>query len=112
MCPAPAPIVADAIWWTTRPTRDLHDIPDSLRAFARIAEGRKWTGSRELHQRFEVENPAKTSHSGTRGSEGSGGRTWAAWLRSWGMCYGGEEVKLTDAARVILGAKRQGDAHR
>lgn len=112
MCPAPAPTVADPIWWTTRPTRDLRDIPDALGAFARIAEGRKWAGSRDLHQRFEVENPAKTSHSGTRGSRGSGGRTWAAWLRSWGMWHDGEEVKLTDAARVILDARRPGDAHR
>ena len=112
MCPAPAPIVADAIWWTTRPTRDLHDIPDSLRAFARIAEGRKWTGNRDLHQRFEVENPAKTSHSGTRGSEGSGGRTWAAWLRMWGMWHNSDRVTLTDAARLILAAKSPADAHR
>ena len=104
--------MAEPIWWTTRPTRDLRDIPDSLRAFARIAEGKRWAGSRELHQRFEVENPAKTRHAGERGSRGGGGRTWAAWLRSWGMWYDGEEVKLTDAARVILDAKRPGDAHR
>ena len=103
--------MADAIWWTTRPTRDLHDLPDSLRAFAKIAEGAKWAKNRKLHQRFEVENPAKTSHSGTHGSEGSGGRTWAAWLRLWGMWYDGGRVTLTDAARMILGAKGPGDEH-
>lgn len=112
MCPTPAPIVADPIWWTTRPTRDLHDIPDSLGAFARIAEGKKWTGNRDLHRRFEVENPAKTSHSGTRGSEGSGGRTWAAWLRMWGMWHNSDRVTLTDAARLILAAKSPADAHK
>ena len=104
--------MSDAIWWTTRPTRDLHDLPDSLRAFADIAEGAKWSGNRELHKRLEVENPAKTSHSGTHGSEGSGGRTWAAWLRLWGMWYDGERVTLTDAARLILGAKRPEDVHK
>ena len=112
MCLPPAPIVADGIWWTTRPTRDLHDIPDSLRAFAGIAEGKRWAGNRELHQRFEVENPAKTSHSGTHGSRGSGGRTWAAWLRLWGMWHDGERVTLTDAGRLIVGAKDPGDAHK
>ena len=104
--------MADAIWWTTRPTRDLHDLPDSLKAFAGIAEGEKWAGNRELHQRFEVENPAKTSHSGTHGSEGSGGRTGAAWLRLWGRWYDGERVTLTDAARMILGAREPGDEHK
>ena len=100
------------MWWTTRPTRDLHDLPDSLRAFAAIAEGRKWAGNTELHQRFEVENPAKTSHSGTRGSRGSGGRTWAAWLRLWGMWYDSERVTLTDAARMILAQRKAGDPHK
>ena len=104
--------MADAIWWTTRPTRDLHDLPDSLRAFAGIAEGARWAGNRGLHKRFEVENPAKTSHSGTHGSEGGGGRTWAAWLRLWGMWYDSGRVTLTDAARVILGAKRAEDVHK
>ena len=104
--------MADAVWWTTRPTRDLRDIPDSLGAFARIAEGRRWAGNRELHQRFEVENPAKTSHAGDRGSNGSGGRTWAAWLRSWGMWYDSGNVTLTDAARLILAARSPADVHR
>ena len=104
--------MADAVWWTTRPTRDLRDIPDSLAAFARIAEGKRWTGSRDLHRRFEVDNPAKTSHSGERGSNGGGGRTWAAWLRSWGMWYDSGNVTLTDAARLILAAKSPADVHR
>jgi len=112
MCLPPAAIVADAVWWTTRPTRDLRDIPDSLRAFARIAEGKKWAGNRDLHQRFEVENPAKTSHAGERGSNGGGGRTWAAWLRSWGMWYDSGNVTLTDAARLILAAKSPADVHK
>ncbi len=104
--------MSDALWWTTRPTRDLRDLPDSLRAFAGIAEGARWAGNRELHRRFEVENPAKTSHSGTHGSEGGGGRTWAAWLRLWGMWYDSGRVTLTDAAKLILGAKRPEDVHK
>ena len=80
-----------------------------MRASPRAKSG---LATRRLQQRFEVENPAKTSHSGTHGSRGSGGRTWAAWLRLWGMWYDAERVTLTDAARLILGAKRPGDVHK
>ncbi len=104
--------MANMLWWVTRPTRDLHDLEESLKCFARLAEGRKWSGDREMHQRFEVENPAKTSHSGIHGSMGSGGRTWAAWLRSWGMWYDEENVTLTDAAKMIIGARDKADVHK
>ena len=72
------------LWWVTRPSRDLRDIEDSLKCFAKIAEGQRWSANRDLHKRFEAENPVKTPNVGSYGSEGGGGRTWAAWLRSWG----------------------------
>lgn len=104
--------MANKLWWVTRPTRDLHDLEESLKCFARLAEGQKWRRNRKLHQRFEVENPAKTSHSGSHGSRGSGGRTWAAWLRSWGMWYDDENVTLTDAAKMIISAKDKTYVHK
>ena len=55
-------------------------------------------------QRFELENPVKTSNTGSYGSRGSGGRTWAAWLRSWGLWYDEERVTLTDAGRLLVGS--------
>lgn len=99
------------LWWVTRPTRDLHDLEEALKCFAKIAEGKRWRGNRELHQRFEVENPAKTGHSGTHGSRGSGGRTWAAWLKSWGMWYDDECVTITDAGKLIINAKTPAQVH-
>ena len=93
--------VGTKLWWVTRPTRDLRDLQDALKCFARLAEGRRWAGNVELMQRFELENPVKTSNAGIYGSRGSGGRTWAAWLRSWGLWYDEERVTLTDAGRLL-----------
>ena len=93
--------VGTKLWWVTRPTRDLRDLQDALKCFARLAEGRRWAGNVELMQRFELENPVKTSNTGSYGSRGSGGRTWAAWLRSWGLWYDEERVTLTDAGRLL-----------
>ena len=98
-------------WWVTRPTRDLHDIEEALRSFAHIAKGKKWKENRHLHKRFEVENPAKTSHTGKHRSSGSGGRTWAAWLRMWGMWYDEDNVKLTDAGELVASSKFSKEVH-
>ena len=96
-------------WWITRPTRDLHDIEDALKCFSNIANGKKWFGQRELHQRFEMENPAKTSNMGRYGSGGSGGRTWAAWLRMWGLWYDDNCVSLSQAGNLIVTTKNPED---
>ena len=98
-------------WWLTRPTRDLHDLDVALKSFAGIARGKKWVENEELHRRFELENPAKTSNAGQYGSRGSGGRTWAAWLRMWGMWYDEDDVKLTDAGELVASSKSPRDVH-
>ena len=98
-------------WWLTRPTRDLHDLDVALKSFAGMAKGKKWRGNKELHRRFELENPAKTSNAGQYGSRGSGGRTWAAWLRMWGMWYDEDDVKLTDAGELVASPRSPGDVH-
>ena len=99
------------LWWVTRPTRDLRDLQEALKSFASIAEGKKWSKNRELHRRFEGENPAKTPNVGRHGGHGSGGRTWAAWLRMWGMWYNGDDVTLTDAGNLVRSAKNHRDVH-
>ena len=104
--------MAKNLWWMTRPTRDLHDLKDALVCFADIAEGKRWSGNRDLHKRFEMENPAKTPNSGKNKSEGSGGRTWAAWLRSWGMWHDHERVTLTDAGKLIVNTKKPTEVHK
>lgn len=100
------------LWWVTRPTRDLHDIEKSFKCFAKIADGQQWRGNRELHERFEVENPVKTTNAGRYGSRGSGGRTWAAWLRSWGLWYEAERVILTGAGELIANSSSPNDVRK
>ena len=99
------------LWWVTRPTRDLHDIEEALKSFTKIARGKQWRGARELHKKFEKCNPAKTSNVGMYGSEGSGGRTWAAWLRMWGLWYNEHYVNLTDAGNLIVSTKDPQQIH-
>ena len=99
------------LWWVTRPTRDLRDLDVALKSFADMAVGKKWRGNRDLHQRFELENPAKTRNVGRFGSQGSGGRTWAAWLKMWGMWYDDESVKLTDAGEFVTTTKTPQEVH-
>lgn len=99
------------LWWVTRPTRDLHDVAESLKSFASIARGKKWRGNRALHQKFEMENLAKTSNRGKYGSAGSGGRTWAAWLKMWGFWYDEKCATLTDAGDLIVSTKNPEHIH-
>ena len=98
------------IWWVTRPTRDLHDVEDALKYFVKIALGKKWRGNRELHKKFEL-NPAKTHNVGKHGSEGGGGRTWAAWLRMWGFWYDEDCVTLTGGGNLIVSTNNPKDVH-
>lgn len=89
------------LWWVTRPSRDLRDLKDSLSYFYEIAGGRQWHANRDLHKKFEANNPAKTQNYG-KVSEGGGGRTWAAWLRMWGLWHNKHCVTLTPAGRLIV----------
>ena len=91
------------LWTITRPTRDLHDLELALKAFSKLAKGKKWRGNRPLQRKFETENPAKTKHAGIYGS---GGRTWAALLRVYGLWYEDDDgVKLTSAGEVLVSGK-------
>ena len=89
------------LWWVTRPVRDLNDIEKSLKYFAKLSVGKQWQGNKELQKSFELNNPAKTNNVGEFGANGSGGRTWAAWLRMWGMWYNPDHVTLTNAGNLI-----------
>jgi len=90
------------LWWVTRPTRSLNDLKPALKDFARLARGEKWVGNRTLQKKFEKENSAKTANVG---AYGSGGRTWAALLRMWGLWYNDKSVTLTSAGELILSCK-------
>jgi hypothetical protein len=82
-------------------------VPQTLQAFAAIADGEKWKGNRELHKQLEAIMDAKHLKAGgdyrdrALGRGGGGGRTHAALLKSLGLWYeygdstGGGVVGLT-----------------
>ena len=96
------PVANERLWTMPRPTRDLHDLHDSLKYFASIAKGKKWYGNKSLQIKFEAGNPAKTANAG---KYGSGGRTWAALLKVYGLWYDDQSVTITSAGNVILSGK-------
>ena len=82
-----------------RPTRSLLDLQESLKSFAKIAEGNVWRGNNQLQINFEADNPVKT---GNVSENGSGGRTWASLLKVYGLWYDDGNVTITSAGRVII----------
>ncbi|SFQ09366.1 Restriction endonuclease FokI, C terminal [Lachnospiraceae bacterium XBB1006] len=97
-------------WWVTRPKRKLNTIPEILSVFASAALEHQWDGSRNLHVQFENElERAGLKRVGTRrDGTGSGGRTYAAWLRSLGLiCQETttNQVFLTLAGEAIVEGK-------
>ena len=88
------------LWWLTRPTRNLRDLPATIRAFNTLVVGKRWNGNRELQKEFEASIPPKTSNVSR---DGSGARTWAAWLSMWGLWHEHRGVaRLTGAGEVLV----------
>ena len=76
-------------WWVTRPKRKLNSIPEVLAAFSKVAVAEKWSGSRKIHIAFEDELEACGLKviGQRRDHQGSGGRTYQAWLSSLGLIF-------------------------
>lgn len=97
-------------WWVTRPKRKLNSIPEVLAAFANVALTAQWTGSRDIHIRFEeeLENSGLKRVGQRRDQSGSGGRTYQAWLSSLGLIFIQQETGipfLTLAGEAIIKGK-------
>ena len=78
----------------------MHDLPSTICWFNDLAVGKRWKGNRALQKEFEAGIPNKT---GNVSRDGSGGRTWAAWMGMWGLWheyYG--FVKITGAGEVLV----------
>jgi len=77
------------VWFITRPERDPRFHRDGLIALADATNNftMEWTGNRELHKLYEkklVEHGVKRANIS---SDGSGGRTWAALMKTFSYCY-------------------------
>ena len=97
-------------WWVTRPKRKLNSIPEILAVFAGATLEHQWDGSRNLHVQFEndLEEAGLKRVGSRRDGGGSGGRTYAAWLRSLGLICEEtttKQVYLTLAGEAIIEGK-------
>lgn len=94
------------VWFITRPERDPKFHVDALRTL-RIATQNftvKWHGNRKAHQDYEKILAIDGLKRDNISHDGSGGRTWAAMLRTFGYVYLNSEgyLILTKVGEKIL----------
>lgn len=99
-------MVTRNFWFVTRPLRDPQYHADGLRALQKATNNftLPWKGNRKLHRQYEqclIDTGMKQNHISR---EGSGGRTWAAMLKTYNYVYEDESglLKPTKAAKAIL----------
>ncbi len=97
-------------WWVTRPKRKLDSVPEVLAAFAGISLDQEWKGQRETQLSYEeaLEQAGVKRVGLRRDQSGSGGRTYAAWLRSLGLIFNQKstgKIRLTLAGEAIMDGK-------
>jgi len=99
------------VWFITRPERDPKFHRDALLALNEATQGFKikWTGNREAHLMYEK----KLSEAGVKrenlSNDGSGGRTWAAMLKTFSYCYTNEDGYLVPTKvglRIMEGGEK------
>jgi len=98
------------VWFITRPERDPVFHVDALRSLQTTTNNfsEKWSGERALHKRFEEVLANDGLKRQNISNDGSGGRTWAAMLRTFSYVYLDDlgKLKPTKAGLALLaGAK-------
>ena len=99
------------LWFITRPQRDPAFHPEALRALDAVTEHftLKWKSNRDLQKEYE----RKLNEVGLKrpniSKDGSGGRTWAAMLRTFSYVYLDTDgyLRLTKVGREILEGKNE-----
>lgn len=86
------------IWFITRPERDPASHREALIALEEATNEFtiKWKGNREAHKKYEEILVNKKIKRNNISNDGSGGRTWAAMLRTFSYCY------IDDKGRIVL----------
>lgn len=84
------------VWFITRPERDPKFHEDALRSLQTATNNftEKWSGERVLHKRYEEVLANDELKRQNISNDGSGGRTWAAMLRTFSYVYIDDEGKL------------------
>jgi hypothetical protein len=98
------------IWFITRPERDPKFHRDALLALWDATNGFnvQWSGNRQAHLNYERALNARGIKRDNISNDGSGGRTWAAMLKTFAYVYTDEEgyLKLTKVGKKILDGER------
>ncbi|USG67344.1 AlwI family type II restriction endonuclease [Brevibacillus ruminantium] len=101
------------IWFITRPERDPKFHRDALLALWDATNGFtvQWSGNRQAHLNYERALNARGVKRENISNDGSGGRTWAAMLKTFAYVYTDEEgfLVLTKAGKKILEGERVRD---
>ena len=98
------------VWFITRPERDptFHD--DALRALQIATDNFSiiWYGNRDAHKRYEAVLVSEGLKRENISNDGSGGRTWAAMLRTFGYVYLNNDgyLVLTKVGQKILNKEK------
>ena len=77
------------VWFITRPERDPKFHVDALHSLQKATNNfsKKWVGNRGLHKKYESILASEELKRQNISNDGSGGRTWAAMLRTFGYIY-------------------------
>lgn len=93
-------------WFITRPVRDPQYHEDALIALMNATNNFSvvWSGNREAHKAYENELIKAGMKRNNVSKDGSGGRTWAAMLKTYCYVYenGKGEIKPTKVGKAIL----------
>lgn len=98
------------IWFITRPERDPKFHRDALLALCDATNGFnvKWSRNRDAHLNYERALNARGIKREHVSNDGSGGRTWAAMLKTFAYVYTDENgyLKLTKVGKKILDGEK------
>lgn len=84
------------LWFITRPERDPKFHRDAILALLDATKGltEKWSGNREAHLNYEKALNNRGVKRENVSNDGSGGRTWAAMLKTFSYVYTDEQGYL------------------
>lgn len=98
------------IWFITRPERDPKFHRDALLALWEATNGLtvRWSRNRKAHLNYERALNARGIKRENISNDGSGGRTWAAMLKTFAYVYTDEKgyLKLTKVGKKILNGEK------
>ncbi|MFJ7678634.1 AlwI family type II restriction endonuclease [Peribacillus sp. NPDC097198] len=99
------------VWFITRPERDPEFHKDAISALKEATNNftTKWQGNREAHKQFEKVLVARGLKRNNISTDGSGGRTWCAMLKTFAYCYIDHEgyVKPTKVGQSLINDYKQ-----